>query len=137
MAQALSHAGQHGREQDSQLHISPWHQPFVGVGFVSTNAASKSHFFLVLQVTQSTCWVQQLIGMCSLLLLLLQRDGSWFRRMKALSSPLNQMAKQFLDRGEHLWVTLTSSPRAAATKQPHPASIYLHLQSVAKLFCHV
>ena len=39
----------------------------------------ESHFFLMVQVTQGTCWVQQLIGMCSLLLLLLLREGSWFK----------------------------------------------------------
>lgn len=48
MAQALSPAGERGREQDSQHCISPWHQPSTGVGFVATNAASK-------RVTYSSC----------------------------------------------------------------------------------
>lgn len=56
-----------------------------------------------------------------MLLLLLLRDLS-LRRKKTQSPPHNQKAKQLLDSGEGLCVTLASAPRAAATKQPHPSS---------------
>lgn len=75
--------------------------------FVFTSAAGWSHIFLMLQVTQGTCWIQQLSRTCPLLHLL--GDFS-LGRMQTLSPPYNQEAKQLLDRGEGLCVILASSP---------------------------
>lgn len=91
--------------------------PFTSLlqGLALSSPVLKSHIFLMLQVTQGHAGVR----MCPLLLLLLLRD-LLLRRMDTLSPPHHQKAKQLLDRGEGLCVTLASSPRAA-TKQPHPS----------------
>lgn len=99
-----------------EFHLSPRHQPSPGFGFVFTSA-EEPHLPHAAGDRRPS-WRQQLTRACPLLLLLLLR-GLLSRKMETQSPPDNQKAKQLLDRGEGVCVTLASSPRAAAIKQPH------------------
>lgn len=109
-ARALSRAGQRGGEQDYHLCDSPRHQPLQGLALSPPMLTAQQSLLPHAAGDTIMWWVQQLIGMCPVLLSCCEEVDVGVKRMKALSPPLNQMAKQLLDRGEGLWVALAPSP---------------------------